>query len=544
MTTHHQTAILEAMMQPDFYPHPAASIRRQETHISTVLLTGPFVYKIKKPVDLGFLDFSTLDKRRRYCRQEVALNRRLSDGVYIDVLPITRQAGGYALNGSGETVEVAVKMHQLDKSDVMINQLRCGALTGKHMEALVNRLVDFYTHTAADCEMDPNQAPAWVMNLQEVERFADVWIDRRAFDLIRTAATSFDRTRAGLFQRRRKSRKIKDGHGDLRSDHIYFSGDGIQVIDCIEFNTHLRCLDIISDLAFLAMDLAFLGFADRARNLIRLYFRKTNDLEALPLLDFYRCYRAMVRCKVSCLHLEEGGLTTAAEKTLAQTAGLYLALARVYAEAFSRPTLWMVGGLPASGKSTIARTLAEIHDICVIRSDAVRKTHFVDGTEGSETTAFEQGLYTAGATESTYNRLAAMAAENLKKGCSVVVDATFSRQAHRNHALRVAQYHQARAVFVECHAVDALVSERLKRRETEPSLSDARLVHLPAFKKRFEPVAAISGAVHIRVDTARPVRECLHRILLSDALLADAGKSEPSRQDATTEHRRFFEQEH
>lgn len=518
MTAHHQTAILEAMMQSGFYPHPAPSIQRQETHISTVFLTGRWVYKIKKPVDLGFLDFSTLEKRRQYCRQEVALNRRLSEGVYIGVVPITRHNGGYALNGPGETVEVAVKMHQLNESDVMADHLRRGALTGRHIEMLVDRLVDFYAHTAADCEMDPTQAPAWEMNLQEVDRFAGAWIDRRSFDFVRAATQSFVRTRGSLFRRRRESRKIKDGHGDLRTDHIYFSANGIQVIDCIEFSPHLRCLDVVSDLAFLSMDLEFLGFPDQAGNLIRMYVSQADDLEALPLLDFYRCYRAMVRCKVSCYCIEKGGLTDTTRKALVQTAGRYLALARSYAEAFSQPTLWMVGGLPASGKSTVAKALARVHDMCVIRSDAVRKAHFADGPERSGTTAFEQGIYKAGATEATYNRMAAMAAENLKKGCSVILDATFSRQVHRDQALRVAQYHHAMPIFVECHAADALLSERLKRRDTEPSLSDARLVHLKAFKKRFEPVDTIGVGAHIRIDTARPVRECLHRILLSNAL--------------------------
>ncbi|WP_319524995.1 AAA family ATPase [uncultured Desulfosarcina sp.] len=533
MTTHHQAAILEAMMHPGFYPHPAPSIRRQETHISTVFLTGAWVYKIKKSVNLGFLDFSTLDKRRRYCRQEVALNRRLAAGIYIGVVPITCQEDGYGLNGPGETVEFAVKMRQLDESDVMVDRLRRGVLTDRHIELLVNRLVDFYTHTADDCEIDPKKSPAWEMNLQEASRFAGVWIDRRSFDFVRTATQSFVRTRGSLFRRRLESRKIKDGHGDLRTDHIYFTADGIQVIDCIEFNPHLRCLDIVSDLAFLAMDLAFLGFADQGRDLIRLYARQADDLEALPLLDFYRCYRAMVRCKVSCLRLEEGRLADIAQKALVQTAGRYLALARGYAEAFSRPMMWMVGGLPASGKSTIAKALSKIHDICVIRSDAVRKAHFSDGAKKSGTTAFEEGIYSAGATEATYDQMAAMAAEKLKKGCSVVLDATFSRQAHRNQALRMARYHQATPIFVECHAGKALLSERLKRRETEPSLSDARLIHLEAFKKRFEPVEAIGGAAHLRVDTARPIRECLHRILLSDALLAGAEKWKQPRQRAT-----------
>lgn len=542
MTTHHQTAILEAMMQPGFYPHPAPSIQRQETHISTVFLTGSVVYKVKKPVDLGFLDFSTLDKRRRYCRQEVALNRRLSDGVYIGVVPITCRDGGYALDGSGETVEVAVKMHQLDESDLMMDRLRRDNLTGRHLETLVGQLVDFYTHTAADCEMDPDMAPAWEMNLQEANRFAGVWIDRWSFDFVRTAVRSFARTRMALFQRRRENRKIKDGHGDLRTDHVYFTAEGIQIIDCIEFSPHLRCLDIISELAFLSMDLTFLGFADRARELIQLYVRQTDDLESLPLLDFYRCYRAMVRCKVSCFRLEEGGGTATSRKALGETASRYLSLARSYAEAFSRPVLWMVGGLPASGKSTIARALATIFDIRVIRSDAVRKTQFTDGPERSGPTSFEQGIYTAGATEATYARMVAMASENLKKGCSVVVDATFSRHAHRNQTLRMAQYHQAIPIFVECHAAEAILSERLKRRETEPSLSDARLIHLEAFKKRFEPVDMVGEGGHIRIDTARPVRECLQSVLLSDALLAGAGKWKPPRKAETAEYHRFPEQ--
>jgi hypothetical protein len=352
------------------------------------------------------------------------------------------------------------------------------------------------------------------------------------------------RLRGSLFRRRRESHKIKDGHGDLRTDHIYFTANGIQVIDCIEFNPHLRCLDIISDLAFLTMDLAFSGFPDQARELIQRYVRQADDLEALPLLDFYRCYRALVRCKVGCFCLEESGLTDTAQKAFSETAGRYLSLARGYAEAFSQPTLWMVVGLPASGKSTIARALAAVHDISVIRSDAVRKAQFADGLESAGTTGFEQGIYTAETTEVTYDRMADLAGEELKKGCSVVVDATFSRQVHRDQALRVARYHHAKPVFAECHATEALLSERLKRRETTPSLSDARLVHLEAFKKRFEPVSITGGAAHIRVDSARPVRECLQRILLSDALLAGAEKWKPPRQHATTGHRRFYQAEH
>ena len=307
MEKNHQAEILETMMQADFYPHPVETIERRETHISTVFLTGPFVYKIKKPVDLGFLDFTSLEKRQHYCLQEIALNRRLSHGVYIDAVPITCHDGTYALNGSGETVEFAVKMHQLAETDSMQQRLKRATLDDGDIESLVRLLVGFFAQTATIDDVDPSGTLAWEENLQRAEPFAGVWIDRRQFEFVRSAARSFYRRHQNLFQRRRRDGKIKDGHGDLRTDHIYFTTTGIQIIDCIEFNDTLRVLDIISDLAFLVMDLEYNHFPETARSLIRWYVKQTDDVGALPLLDFYRCYRAMVRCKVSCFRLRECG---------------------------------------------------------------------------------------------------------------------------------------------------------------------------------------------------------------------------------------------
>lgn len=527
MATTHPAVIHQAMMRPDSYPHPVNSIQRRETHISTVYLTGSFVYKIKKPVDLGFADFSTLDKRLRCCRREVALNRRLSHGVYVDVVPITCHGGRYRVDGPGNAVEFAVKMRQLAESDVMVQRLRDATLTNAHIDALIHRLVDFYTDSATNCTVDADALASWEENLQYIDKFAGVWIDRPPFEFVHTASQAFARTHHSLFERRRINLKIKDCHGDLRTDHIYFTSNGIQVIDCIEFNEHLRCLDVISDLAFLAMDLEANGFAQTAGTLVWSYIEMTEDVGAIPLLDFYRCYRAMVRCKVSCFRLEEEGLTSSDRKAFQESAVLYLAMAQKYAIAFSRPVLWVVCGLPASGKSTIAKALAAVYDISVIRSDVVRKALYIDQEVSAARNHGNRGRYSAIATETTYNRLLLLADERLKKGGSIVLDATFSRRAHRVQASRLAERRQAKLVFVECQVAEPMMIARLRQRETLPSVSDARLVHLDAFKKRYEPFEPFGGSIHIRVNTAGTLQACLQQVLLT-ALLT-AGSEIPDR---------------
>jgi aminoglycoside phosphotransferase family enzyme/predicted kinase len=515
MVSIHQSAIRKAMMQPGFYPHPVQSVELRETHISTVFLTGPYAYKIKKPVDLGFLDFSTLAKRKKYGQLEVSLNRRLSHGVYLDVLPVTCHGGRYGLDGPGEAVEFAVRMRQLAESDSMQQRLRRNDLTDAQLQALVHRMVGFYTRTATDCLLGTSTPSGWDENLQQIDAFAGVWIDRPRFEYVRTAAHAFARSHRFLFDRRRTAKKIKDGHGDLRTDHIYFTSDGIQVIDCIEFSPSLRCLDVISDLAFLAMDLDCQGFTDTARDLIRWYIETTDDLSALPLVDFYCCYRAMVRCKVCCCRLQERALADPEQAALQASTSRYLDAATDYATALCRPTLWMVCGLPASGKSTVARELAAVHAITVIRSDEVRKELFAGKAEAGTTTALDRGIYSAGATEATYNRMLALADETLKKGASVVIDATFSRRMHRVQALRMAERRQVRPIFVECRAAEAVLAARLKHRESRPSVSDARLIHLDAFKNRYEPIAPTGNAVLIGIDTAKPLPVCLRQVLLT-----------------------------
>ena len=525
MAQAHQIAIAEAMMRADFYPHPAPSIKRRETHISTVFLTGSFVYKMKKAVGMGFLDFSTLTKRRHYCQQEVALNRRLSHGIYLAVVPITWHGGRYWLQGPGPAVEFTVRMRQLRESDAMYSCLQRAALTEAQLDALVRLLVNFYTRSATVREADAEVAPAWEENLQQVGTCAGVYIDHDTWEAVATATKTFARLHQILFQRRFEHQKIKEGHGDLRSDHIYFTETGIQIIDCIEFSEQLRCLDIISDLAFLAMDLEYRGFVETAHTIIQRYVHYSHDTGALPLLDFYRCYRAMVCCKTHCCRLREGRLAGTDLDACRASAHRYLHWAYDYAMAFSQPRLWVVYGLPASGKSTIAAALADVMAMAVIRSDVVRKA-LVAGkdTPQAGTALFGQGLYSAKATEVTYTRMFGSAGQHLVNGRSVVLDASFSQKAHRSEALRLAQQCRAVPVFVACQAAEKTLVARLKQRELDPPLSDARLGHLAAFKQRFDPITDTDQALHIQLNTDLRPSVCLRQLLLAEVFSAGVNR--------------------
>ncbi|MBR9980388.1 MAG: hypothetical protein KFF50_05110, partial [Desulfatitalea sp.] len=360
MTEQPLRELAAALRDPKFYPHPADRIEIRETHISLVALAGDFVYKIKKPLDLGFLDFTALDRRKFYCRQEVALNRRLSRDVYLDVVAITRD-DAYSLEGAGQVVEYAVKMRRLPDEAVMGRMLADGRLEKAAVAALAGHLARFYTDARQDEETAAIGAWETVRgnceeNFSQIEPHAGTAIDRRTFDIIRAATRAFLHRRKALFERRIADGCIRDGHGDLRTDHVYFTRDTIQVIDCIEFNERFRFGDVAADLAFLAMDLDFIGFPAIADAFLAAYVTASGDNDLYTLIDFYKCYRAMVRLKVNCLRL--GQVDAEQRPPLEREIRRHQQLAYGYALRYSRPVLWVVCGMPATGKSTVAKALA------------------------------------------------------------------------------------------------------------------------------------------------------------------------------------------
>lgn len=520
-----QTELFQAMGKPDFYPHHVIVIEQRETHISKVFLTGDYVYKIKKPINLEFLDFTTLEKRRYYCHQEVILNRRLTHKVYLDVVAITFKDGKYYLDGTGSPVEYAVKMRQLPEDRSMVRLLQRNKINKNVIEELALTLAKFYNQVPSSGHM--HSSGAWETiranceeNFRQTIIFTGKIIDERIFQIVRSATLSFLRRRKKLFDNRIKSGKVRNCHGDLRAGHIYFTDDGIQIIDCIEFNERFRYHDIASDLAFLAMDLDYEGRPQIAGYLLNAYVKYSKDQDIFVMIDFYKCYRAFVRCKVNCLRLQAGDLGEYDRRKLLRETSQYLDLAYRYAVQFTRPTLWVVCGMPGSGKSTISRELSRVFGIKTFHSDVIRKELFGIKPGDPSDMPFEEGIYSKGASGLTYGKLLLLAQEEIERGNSVILDATYGNEHHRDEVLRMASDKDANIIFIECGLKEKLLKERLSNRKTEFQVSDARLHHFEYFKKKYKPFNKVGDAMHISVNTEKTLEKCMQQILGKDYIVA------------------------
>ena len=520
MTEHHQTTIFGAIKNPDFYPHAVSTIEQRDTHISKVFLTGNYAYKIKKPVNLEFLDFTTLEKRRHFCWQEINLNRRLAPDVYLDVVLITLQDGRYHMAGTGSIVEYAVKMRQLPETSSMLQLVRRRKLEKGSINELAGVLAKFYSRASTSESIDTVGCRETLRinceeNFRQTTKFVPEIIDQRMFLIIQVATRAFLQRKQALFQRRIEHGKIRDCHGDLRAGHIYFA-DGIKITDCIEFNDRFRYADITSDLAFLTMDLDFEGYPQIGQDLITTYLETTKDEEMLILIDFYKCYRAYVRLKVNCFHLQEESLLTNAKSKLLRETERFLKLAYRYAVQFTRPTIWVVCGLPAGGKSTIAREMAKILGVQILQSDFVRKQLLGVPMDKPMDLPFESGIYSKEASSLTYGKLVMLAQEVVEKGGSVILDATFSRRHQRDEVIRLARDMDANITFIECAASYEMLKKRLADREKTVCISDARLRHLKQHKAHFESSDDLQNDMHLKINTEESIDACMRQILSHD----------------------------
>ncbi len=529
----HQEAITRAMKRADFYPHATQEIEVRDTHISRVFLTGKKVYKIKKPVNLGFLDFSTLEKRLNNCRREVDLNRRLSAGVYSGVIPISYCRGRYRFGEGENVVEYAVKMNQLDESRSLASLVFRKTPLIHEIRRLAEKLSGFYTGQENPY---PVLADSYWQRLRDAceENFArtrdhaGTVFDEASFHTVRGATRSFLTRWKPLFEDRIRSGKIVDGHGDLRTDHIYFLPDSrIQLIDCIEFNDRLRCIDAASDIGFLGMDLEFRGEDDLAAALMKTYVKLTDDCQAYAVLPFYKCYRAMVRCKVGCIRLTSGAVYSEERAEGYREAERHLELALRYALGFARPSVWVVCGMPASGKSTLARALSDTLGVECLRSDAIRKEIFGLDPGRAVVTTGKKGIYSEDADRRTYQELIDRAGKVVAEGRSVVLDATFSRRRHRCLVHRWGTDHDIRIWFVECLAPDDVLMDRLQKRELRSGVSDARPQHFDSFKERYQPFTGMDLRTLIRVSGTGSLPDTIGDILAGSvgSTKAPAGQS-------------------
>ncbi len=508
--------VCRCMADPAFYPHRVWRLERRETHISVVFLTGDFVYKLKKPIDFGFLDYQGLKTRQTMCELEVKLNQRMSRDVYLGVVPLSRKGADFFFGHGGEVVEYAVKMKQLPDDASLSSLLMNGKVAPDRMLLLGRRLAEFYAAAERGDRIDW-YGSAEVIGLNTEENFRQLapfvgrLLDRERFDFVMQSSRGFLRDRGALFRRRVKEGRICDGHGDLRVEHVYFL-DGIQIIDCIEFNERFRYGDTAVDLAFLHMDTERLARGDLSMAMLNGYTECSRDYGIYSLLDFYSCYRAIVKMKISCL--SEAGLEESSRKREMQSRAVqYLGLAFRYSVQFSRPTLYVLCGLPGTGKSTYAKNLRDIFDIALFRSDEARRK-LPEYNERGGPVPFGAGIYKPDMRGFVYSRLLSAAHDELRTGRPAILDATFSLRKWRQEAVRLAEDLDANILFLECVCSRDTILERLaRRRQGEDGQSDARPEHLDGLVDEFESMDELSPERHARINTEDEIEANLRSIL-------------------------------
>jgi aminoglycoside phosphotransferase family enzyme/predicted kinase len=478
------------------------------------------VHKVKKPVDFGFLDFTTLELRRQACEAEVALNRRLAPDVYLGVVPVTRtEHGPHTYGGQGEVVDYAVHMRRMPDAGRLDVLLAAGGLTDAHLEELATTLAAFHREARADDETARFGTPELVgVNVQE--NFAQT-LDSRHAHLTDEEAYEIEQWQRGYlvscadrFAARVASGHVRDGHGDLRLEQIYVAPDGaLRILDCIEFNERFRFADVAADVAFFSMDLAFRGRVDLAERFLALYSREASDHDLYAVVDFYESYRAYVRAKIAAMLAgDESAPMPDRERAAAEARRYFMLALAAERRPLIPPSVIAVGGLIASGKSTTSDELSRTIGAPVVDSDRTRKhmvgARFTDKLyDGSWAGAYDPAF-----TEEVYDEVYRRAGVVLESGRPVVLDASFRSVSMRARAKALAEAHGVPFRFVECVAPAEVCKARLVERAKSASVSDGRLEIFDDFAKRWEPPAELGAEEHVRLVTSGDIEQTLRAL--------------------------------
>ena len=491
---------LKSLLKSEAYPEHPRSVTLLQTHVSWIFLTDSHAYKIKKPVDFGFLNFSSIDRRRFYCNEEVRLNRRLCPDIYEGVVELRDTPSGPAFFGDGPIMDYAVRMKRLPAERMLDRMLDNGEVSAAELREVANVIADFHLTAATS----PSIAEYgrldgiifnWQENINQMLPFENSILTAEDREVIKHWVFSFTSNNGELFAQRIADGFVRECDGDIHLENICMTDQGIRIFDCIEFNERFRCCDTAADIAFLLMDLDYHGRHDLAEEVINRYCETTGDSGIKSLIVFYKVYRAFVRGKVESFRFGDPEIDQHERERANGRAVRYFRLARGYIERSRlRPTLFITCGLMGCGKSTMASQLAFELGIARFNSDTVRKKLAGLEPDTPAPEAYASGLYDRQNSTATYTELLRLAEMTLGAGHSVIIDASFMRSEDRSMFATLAAKYSAAFAILHVVCSDSETRRRLQERSASGrSISDGRLELLDKQCQEFEPPAAEEG---------------------------------------------------
>ena len=497
------------------YDHPVDVITLHETHISWVFLTGMYAYKIKKPVDFGFLDFSTLEKRQHFCEEELRVNGRLAPELYLAVVPIRGDITSARINGDGPVIEYAVKMRQFDTQQEFDELLVRNELTTTHIDETARVLAEFHKNISVANEATAYGNPEVIQqpvleNFEQINQLGEEWLTLQQLNesltiLHQWSIDQYQRLKTTLMNRKQNG-FVRECHGDLHLKNIVLYNNKVTPFDGIEFNANLRWIDVMSELAFLLMDLDDHNRPDLARRLLNSYLGITGDYEGLAVLRFYQVYRAMVRAKVAGLQLlQHNANRTNENNNLTQEILNYIQLAIRYTQT-TAPRLIITYGLSGSGKSFLSQKLLEQCDIIRIRSDVERKRLFGMEENTRDMAGINKGIYTREASDKTYQHLLELSGKIINAGYSVIVDAAFLRIEQRKLFMDFCNESDIPFQILHCEANLNVQRQRLHLRQIQDlDASDASETILNRQLNHYDPLTTAEKSFTLTIDTTENI---------------------------------------
>ncbi|MGH1463200.1 MAG: AAA family ATPase [Neptuniibacter sp.] len=484
--------LIDSLKNPEFYPHPVTNIEVIETHISWLILTGEYAYKVKKPVDFGFLDFTTLAKRRHFCEEELRLNQRLAPDIYLAVVAIGGSQEQPIIGAEDGIFEYAVQMQQFNPDNRLDLLLQNHRFDPTWIDMLAEQIADFHHRIPIVSQDSPWGEPDTIwevvsdnfMHITDTISEIDDW--SKVQQLAHYTAQQF-RNLTGLIEKRKAAGHIRECHGDLHLANITFHKQELRLFDCIEFNLQFRWIDTINDLAFLLMDLEANGEFRWSNRCLNRYLEICGDYQALPLLNFYKAYRSMVRAKVSVL----------GDMHDLKTMRRYLRLTDYYARD-RKPVLFLMHGISGSGKSHLSQQLIDQTDTIRIRSDVERKRLYREMSLKGE----KVDLYGPQMNAITFNHLLDTSADLIRNGYSVVVDATSIRQRTRQSYIELAKKLNIPVRLIACECEVKLIEARLNKRASEGAdASDADIAVMKEQIQHLQPLTPEEQELAVSVNT-------------------------------------------